>query len=200
MNIQLRPKRITFDEFCELVKDGEKADLIDGVVYMASPDNLEANSLFVWLITLIHNFIELKDLGAKTFGSQVAFRLGKYASPEPDIGVVLSDRLNLLHRGYVDGPPDLALEIVSPESVDRDFKKKRKLYQSAGVREYWIVDEIENEVSLLQLGASKRFRRVRPRQGRLDSKVLPGFYLQADWLFQQPRPRIMDVLNIMVND
>ena len=37
----------TYDDFCALVHDDQKADLIDGVIYMASPENLEANELFV---------------------------------------------------------------------------------------------------------------------------------------------------------
>jgi len=39
----------TFDDFCEMVREDQKADLIDGVIYMASPENTEANDLFVWL-------------------------------------------------------------------------------------------------------------------------------------------------------
>src|SRR5438105_2940708 len=82
-----RVKPYTFEEFCFLVKDGQKADLIDGVIYMASPDNTDANDLFVWFITLLHLFAELRDLG-KVFGSRVAFRLDDTNSPEPDIAFV----------------------------------------------------------------------------------------------------------------
>ena len=46
----LAQQSITFEDFCFLVKDGQKADLIDGVIYMASPDNLDANRLSKWLI------------------------------------------------------------------------------------------------------------------------------------------------------
>lgn len=43
---------VTFDEFCELVEDGQKADLIDGAIYMASPDNTDANLVNGWLFTV----------------------------------------------------------------------------------------------------------------------------------------------------
>ena len=39
-------KQFTFDQFCSFVPDGQKADLIEGMIYMASPDNWEAASLF----------------------------------------------------------------------------------------------------------------------------------------------------------
>src|SRR5579885_1647707 len=111
----------TFEDFCCLVKDGQKADLINGVIYMASPDNMDANDLFIWLARLLGDFVEERDLG-KIYGSRAAFRLGEKESPEPDIAFVRKDRLHLVQRGFMDGPPDLALEIVSPESVDRDYE------------------------------------------------------------------------------
>jgi hypothetical protein len=65
---------VTFDEFCFLVKDGQKADLIDGVIFMASPDNTDANSLNAWLCSLISIYAREKDFG-KVFVSRVAFWL-----------------------------------------------------------------------------------------------------------------------------
>ena len=41
MTTETKTDQVTFEEFCEIVKDGEKADLIDGVIYMASPENME---------------------------------------------------------------------------------------------------------------------------------------------------------------
>ena len=43
------------------------------------------------------------------------------------------------------------MEIVSPESIERDYETKGELYQDAGVEEYWIVDEVEQKVTLLRL-------------------------------------------------
>jgi Uma2 family endonuclease len=183
----------TFEDFCALVKDGEKADLINGVIYMASPDNTDANRLSVWLGGLIDLFVEEKELGA-IYASRVAFRLGEKNGPEPDIAFVRTDRLHLVERGFVQGGPDLAIEIVSPESEDRDYVKKRKQYEEAGVPEYWIVDEMENQVTLLRLGKDGKYREVRPRKGVLTSKALPGFWLRVEWLWQNPRPKKISIV------
>src|SRR6516165_10065172 len=171
MSLPTRTPALTFDDFCLLVKDGQKADLINGVIYMASPDNTDANDLFVWLLRLLGDFVEEKDLG-KVYGSRVAFRLGESHGPEPDIAYVRKERLHLVRRGYVNGPPDLAVEIVSPESVERDYDDKRTQYQQAGVAEYWIIDEMEQKVTLLRLGRGRRYREVRPRSGELHSQVV----------------------------
>jgi Uma2 family endonuclease len=193
MSGAVRLARFTFRDFCVLVKDGQKADLLDGVIYMASPDNTDANALFMWLGGLIHLFAEARDLG-QVYGSRVAFRLTDRDSPEPDIAFVRRDRLHLVQRGFVEGPPDLAVEIVSPDSVERDYQTKRELYRVAGVREYWIVDESEQRVLVLSLDARRRYREVRPREGFLHSRVLAGFRVRPEWLWQSPRPRTADVL------
>jgi Uma2 family endonuclease len=188
---------VTFDDFCLLVGDGQKADLIDGVIYMASPDNTGANDLNGWLYMLVRMFVQENDLG-NVYVSRVAFRLDDMNSPEPDIGFARKQRLHLVKRGSVDGPPDLAVEVVSPDSVERDYGKKRELYEQFGVEEYWIVDELEQRVTLLRRQKSGRFREVRPRQGRLESQVLPGFYLRPEWCWQDPLPSVKQLLEEMM--
>lgn len=180
-------KLVTFEEFCQAVAEGQKADLIDGVIYMASPDNLEANVLFVWLQGLLDLYVEYKGLGS-VFGSRVSFRLGKHQGPEPDVAFVRKDRLHLAQTGYFDGPPDLAIEIVSPESVERDYEKKRKQYQNAEVPEYWIVDETMGKVTQLALNARGKYREVRAKEGVVRSVVVPGFWVRTEWLLTVPRP------------
>jgi Uma2 family endonuclease len=190
---------VSFDDFCLLVKDGQKADLIEGVIYMASPDNTDANLLNAWLYTLISVFARQRDLG-KVFVSRVAFRLDDKNGPEPDIGFVRKDRLHLVKRGGVDGPPDLAVEIVSPDSVERDYRKKRDQYERFGVEEYWIVDEPEEKVTVLHLKKNGRYREVRPKKGVLHSRVLPGFYVRPDWCWQDPLPDELELLREMLGE
>ncbi|HYT92068.1 MAG TPA: Uma2 family endonuclease [Gemmataceae bacterium] len=183
----------TFEDFCDLINEDQKADLIDGVIYMASPDNTDANELFMWLGGLMDLFAEENDLG-KVYGTRVAFRLDKHNGPEPDLGFVQKARLHLVERGFVRGGPDLAVEIVSPESVERDYEKKRKQYEDAKIPEYWIVDEIMQQVTLLRLGKDGKYRAVKPKKGVLASNALPGFWLRLDWLWQDPLPRKTTIL------
>jgi Uma2 family endonuclease len=193
MNLIPRPAAISFEEFCKIIKEGDKGDLLDGVIHMASPDNTDANRLNLWLGGLIDLYVEERDLGL-VFTSRVAFRLGDKQGPEPDVAFVRKERRRLVRRGYVDGPPDLAVEIVSPDSVERDYEDKREQYRTAGVVEYWIVDELKQKVTVYQLAARGRYQEVRPQKGVLHSRVLPGFWLRPGWLWQEPRPRKTTVL------
>jgi Uma2 family endonuclease len=182
----------TFDDLEVATAEGAKADLIEGVIYVTPPDNTEANDLFVWLLRIFADYCEHFDLG-KVFGSRVAFKLSDKNSPEPDIGIVLTPHLGRVKRSFVAGAADLAVEIVSPESVDRDYVKKRKQYEKYKFPEYWIVDEEMRKVTLLRLEGGG-YKEMKPLKGVLVSKVLPGFWFRPEWLWAKPRPKKLAVL------
>jgi Uma2 family endonuclease len=193
MSRVVRIHRYTFKDFCFLVNDDRKADLIDGVIYMASPDNTAANKLFMWLSALMEWFVEMLELG-EVFGSRVALRLDNHNGPEPDIAFVCKERLHLVKEGHIAGPADLAVEIVSPESIERDYVKKRRQYQRAGILEYWIVDPLKQIVTLLRLDAKGKYREARATKGELHSEVIPGFWIRPEWLWKSPRPKKTKIL------
>jgi Uma2 family endonuclease len=180
-------------DFCEIIQPDQKADLIDGVIYMASPEGIKASRLYGWLFVVLGHYLELTDLG-EIFGSRTAFRLGVKDSPEPDIAFVKKERLHLARESYFAGPPDVAMEIVSPESVDRDYHKKRALYERAGVAEYWIIDEEMRKITLLRLDSNGKYREVRPVKGILRSQVIKGFWLRPEWLWAKTRPGKIDTV------
>ena len=96
---------------------------------------------------------------------------------------------------YLTGAIDLAIEIVSPDSQERDYREKFLDYQSVGVREYWIIDPLSQNVELSSLEeGTGEFRPIALTDGRFSSVVLPGFFLRPDWLWSDPRPTVNDVL------
>ena len=184
---------ITFDEFYEMVREDQKADLIDGVIHMASPESLEGNDLVGWVLVVLRLFVRQRNLGQVYF-ERVAFRLAEHQSPEPDIAFVRRDRLHLARYGFFDGPPDVAFEFVSPESVQRDYEVKRRKYEEAKVSEYWIIDEHMQTVQLLHAGTDGVYQETEPVEGRFESRAIPGFHLRPEWLWQSPMPDEMQIL------
>jgi Uma2 family endonuclease len=189
----------TFEDFCWIVPDGQKADLINGVIYIASPDYTDADALLGWLRAILSNYTRRKNLG-RVFGSRVAFRLNDRNSPEPDIGFVTRERNKRIKHSHVEGPPDLAIEIVSPDSIERDYVKKRAQYESAGVREYWIVDQFTQKVIVLRLDSRDNFRAVRNQKGRLRSQVARGFWLETTWLWQRRLPDPFETAQLLLGN
>jgi Uma2 family endonuclease len=189
----------TYDDFYAIIREYEKGDLIDGVIHMTSPENTEANDLFGWLYTVMRIYIRKRKLG-RIFGSRVACRLDDANAPEPDILFVAEKNRDRLQRRGVEGPPDLAVEIVSPESVERDYDKKRRQYQRFAIPEYWIIDEDEPKVTLLRLDRKGKYREVVPRKGVFHSQVLKGFRLDPNWLWQDPRPDELEILQQLLSE
>lgn len=183
----------TFDDFCALVEEHEKADLINGVIYMASPESIEDNDLGGWLYAIIRNYIEEFELG-KVYYTRVAYRINDKNGPEPDVGFVSKTRLDQLERGHVEGPPDVAVEIVSPDSVHRDYVLKRGLYERSGVKEYWIIDPDERRTTFLRRVRGK-FREVAVKDSIFHSQALPDFWLDVRWLWAKPLPRVRKIMD-----
>ena len=194
MSVAIRRKLYTFEEFCDLIPEGEKADLIDGVIHMASPDSIEHHDIYGWLYRLICDFLEEMRILGRLFGSRVAFRLGRRYGPEPDLGYVSPERLDCIRSGYVIGPPDWAAEIVSPDSVERDYLRKRLLFERAGVLEYWIIDPSRKTITCLRRSNSGRFKTVKITGDKLESVVIKGFWVRPSWFWQSPLPSKNKVL------
>jgi Uma2 family endonuclease len=189
----------TFEEFCRIVRPDQKADLIDGVIHLSAPEDTGTNQLFGWLAGLIADYVEERELG-RVFAGRVALRLDERNGPEPDILFLRTENEDRIRREYVDGPADLIVEIIAPDSVVRDYEKKRHQYEQFGITEYWIVDEELQEITLLRLNAKGKYREVKPHEGPVHSEVLTGFWLKPEWLWEDPRPKKREILNLLLDD
>lgn len=187
---QLADDLVTVDEFLRLVPDGQKADLIDGVIYMASPDSRRSNRITGFLFHLLDGYVAARDLGGEVFVTRFAFELSEIRAPEPDVAYVSQERIPLVEERKMRGGPDIAVEVVSRDSRSRDYGEKRQLYEEGGVSEYWIVDPLQQRVELLRL-VSGRYEIVPLENNHIfRSKALPGFWLDIDWLLAYPLPNV----------
>lgn len=120
--------------------DGQRAELVDGELYMMSVPSMMHQELVMELSYRIRDYIGKNNGLCKVFPSPFAVFLNADDTiyMEPDISVVC-DRDKLTEEGCK-GAPDWIIEIVSPSSRPRDYNKKMPKYGTAGVREYWIVD------------------------------------------------------------
>ena len=140
-------KMYTFEDILAL-PEGERAELIDGEMFMmASPGRRHEDAVF-WFSGRIFDYIQGKKGKCRAYSSSFAVFPKKDDKNyvEPDITVVC-DREKLDERGC-NGAPEWVIEIVSPSSVKMDYERKRKLYQESGVEEYWIVDPEKEQVSV----------------------------------------------------
>jgi Uma2 family endonuclease len=129
----------------------------------------------------VQDFVEHHDLGVVK-GPEFAIRLGRQRRRRlPDLLFVVKSRADIVGRNHVEGPPDLIMEVVSPESVSRDWRDKYLDYQRGGVREYWVIDPQSKRIEAYVLNAGE-YETIEEDKGRLVSTVLKGFYLRPDWM------------------
>ncbi|MCI8646752.1 MAG: Uma2 family endonuclease [Firmicutes bacterium] len=120
--------------------DGQRAELIDGELYMMSPPGRIHQELVSQLVKQIGNYIDAHHGECKVYPAPFAVFLNEdsHTYVEPDLSI-FCDKNKLDDRGC-NGAPDWVIEIVSPNSQRMDYLTKLMKYQNAGVREYWIVN------------------------------------------------------------
>lgn len=126
--------------------EGQRAELIDGVLYMMAIPNRIHQKLVMALSNSIFNYIQGKKGDCEVYPSPFAVFLNadNEIYLEPDISVIC-DKNKLTDEGCK-GAPDWVIEIVSPSSMRMDYYIKLFKYRTAGVREYWIVDPEKNRI------------------------------------------------------
>lgn len=128
--------------------DGQRAELIDGQMYMMAPPSTSHQKISGKLHLEIGNYISSKggdcDIYAAPFAVFLTEDERNYV--EPDISVIC-DRDKIDDKGC-NGAPDWIIEIVSPSSQQMDYGIKLFKYRTAGVREYWIVNPLKQTVTV----------------------------------------------------
>ena len=174
-------ERLTYEEFCARVNE-QKADLIHGEIFMASPARYRHEDLVNLWMSMLRRYAKKKKLG-KVMGSRVAMKLDDHEAPEPDIMFIKKDRLPLLKETEILGPADLAIEVVSPGSRHLDLVEKKDLYASYGVSEYWVIDPYRQRACFWKNVDGMWEDIAVDENGIMNSTVLPDFWLRVDWLF-----------------
>src|SRR5262249_55470823 len=140
--------RMTFEEF--LTSPYERAEWVDGEVFELSPENLDYQGVVGFLYPLLSDFVEQRELGQVFLN--LLMKTGKrLAGRVPDILFLAKHHDQRLRRNYIDGPADLVVEVVSPDSMMRDRKIKRREYEEGRVPEFWLIDPLEKRTTFLSL-------------------------------------------------
>ena len=128
--------------------DGERAELIDGQIYMMGTPSRIHQKLVGQLSRIIGNYIESNHGSCEIYPAPFAVFIKKDDKNyvEPDISVIC-DKSKLSDRGC-EGAPDFIIEIVSPGNPSDDYIRKLYYYKNYGVREYWIVDPLKKRTTV----------------------------------------------------
>lgn len=187
---------MTEAEFVDWCNAGERhrGEWVDGRVEPMHAVDFNHAATFQFLYPLATMFVDKHRLG-QVLSEPYQIRLPRQRRRRsPDFFFVAADREHLLQRRQCKGPPDLIVEIVSPESQSRDRRTKFLEYEAGGVREYWLADRPSWSFEGYALGANRRFEPLPVEDGRVYSTVLSGLFFRPDWVWQLRYPAIDAVL------
>lgn len=188
--------RMTREEFHRLysmMPESFKAELVEGVVYVASPLRLGHSRRHLILGTLL-TLYEGGTPGVQA-GDNATVLLGAGAEPQPDLFLRLRPEYGGQSRtsaaDYVEGPPELIAEIAySSRSID--LHAKRRDYQRHGVLEY-LVFSVEDEIATwLDLKADSEI--PRGEDGVIRVRAFPGLWIEPNAVFSNDHTTAINVL------
>lgn len=189
------PRFETFEEFIEWVDEDTSAEWVNGTVEFISPASIPHQMIVAFLVQLLGLFVRERHLGM-VLAAPLKMKLEQYG-PEPDIVFVAEAHKERWRETYLDGPADLVIEVVSPDSTERDRGRKYVAYEKAGIPEYWLFDPVRKEAYFYRLGEDGRYHAILPEGGRYTTPLLPGFWLKETWLWDDPLPSPIRLLRDM---
>ncbi len=164
--------------------EGTRAELIDGDLFMSPSPKKPHQNAVLRLVRRLADFIESRRLGA-VFVAPFDVHLPSGDIVEPDILFVAKVNLGIV-QDWVRGVPDLVVEVLSPEGMERDRFVKRALYSDNGVPEYWIVDADAKTIEVFSLGGGKYIPNgYFDNDDVLVSPLLSGFNLPVADIFTE---------------
>lgn len=185
------PRFMSEEEFLDFCDEDTKAEFVDGEVIVHSPASIKHVNIQMFVSWLVKLFVAKGRVG-QVFGENFQVQLRPGLRRVPDLIFVSKDNNVTITNTEIQGAPDLVLEIVSPDSVDRDWRDKFHEYERAGVKEYWIIDPNNQRFEIYCLSDQGKYQAQRPEKGLLKSQILPGFWLKKDWLWQEPLPNVLE--------
>jgi len=187
--------RLTYEEFLTWCDEDSWVEWVDGKVTLVTPASNRHQDLVRFLIQVLGTYVEAKGLGVIIPAPFQMYLPKLRRVREPDILFISNNHLDRLKEEYLEGPADLVVELVSPESRLRDRGEKFAEYDLAGVSEYWLIDLEDRRADFYVLDERGRFRLTDLEPGDVfRSQAAPGFWLKIGWLWQEPLPKVLAVL------
>ena len=178
--------KLTYEDYLTFPNDGRRHELVDGEHFVTPASTTRHQRIVGRLYFELQSHLIAHPSG-EVLLSPYDVVLSALDVVEPDLLYVCRENESRITEANLQGPPDLAVEVLSEKNRRHDEVTKRKLYERAGVKEYWIVDpEIEMiKVHRLAGGALSRVAELSRDGGdRLSSPLLPGFSMELQKLFR----------------
>ena len=179
------PEKISFEEYLNY-DDGtnKRYELVDGQLIEMPPASFLHSDIIDFIADCFKAYAREYKLDIKIKTVQVGVRTGINSSRIPDISVIDGQVWKSYRRdksAVIEDNLMLAVEVVSPgtEQIERDYTDKAREYQNTGIREYWIVDPIEQKITVGVLDKGSYIKTVFTGDEAVSSTTFPGLKVTA---------------------
>ena len=180
------PKIWTDEEFMALPDDGHHYEIINGELIDMGNSGALHGYVCSTLMILLGGYVRQHNLGAM-LDSSTAFKMKNGNKRSPDIAFFAKERLQgmaVLPSGYLEGAPDLAVEVLSPGNTVEEIDDKLTEYFENGSRLVWVINPTQHYV-LVYRSAQEPDRLLKGKDSLDGEEVIPGFTLAIADLFQK---------------
>lgn len=171
------PRKLTYEDFLLFPEDdGLRHELIDGEHFVTPAPSSKHQTASANLSYFFVDFLRRNRLG-RVFAAPFDVVLSNVDVVEPDLVFFSRERIGVLNAKNAQGAPDLAIEILSESTRERDETRKLGLYERFGVREYWLIDPVPETARIYRRegGHLLLAQEVSAAQGDfLETPLLPG--------------------------
>ena len=175
---RLPPGPLTYEDYCELPDDGKRYEILDGELFVSLAPAPRHQTVLQNLHLILGRFVKDHKLGT-IYIAPIDMLLAQTTVAQPDLLFIGSGHDAIVTGRAVEGPPDLAVEILSPSTERKDRTTKATLYARYGIRHYWIVHPTERTIELFEL-ETESYRHVVTEKGDavVRSPLFPGLEIR----------------------
>ena len=174
--------KLTYDDYALIPADGKRHEIIEGALYVNAAPNPYHQAILGRLYIAFNGLVAVPKHGL-VFLAPFDVQLDQHTVVQPDLTVILNDRRSFLSKEKFEGVPSMVIEILSPGNPSHDRNLKRKLYEQAGISEYWMVDPEHKTVDQLVL-AGGVYELRESTTTSIGLSVLPTVSIDIDGLFE----------------
>jgi Uma2 family endonuclease len=188
--------RAEFERRYDAMPELKKAELIEGIVSMASPVRLRRHGRPHSYISAWITSYEGHTPGVLT-GDNVSIRLAGDEMPQPDAVLMIEPerggQANVSVDDYIEGAPELIVEVAA-STTNIDLNTKLRVYQRNNVREYLVWRVLDRAIDWFVLVEGEYQKLEAGTDGITRSKIFPGLWLDTEALLNANLPRVLEVL------
>ena len=178
-------KKLSWDDIKDWPESAGRTEIVDGELVMSPTPASRHQRICAELGYELMSFNHTREVGV-VYTSPMHVILAEHVHFEPDLCVVLNENRLLIRENYIDGAPDLAIEVISESNRTHDTVVKFQAYAAHGVREYWLVDPREEGISTWTLDRGEFRLLGRASRGSLvTTGVLSGITIDPGELFDR---------------